>query len=85
MKTWELIISSDRLLFSYQRTESEVNFTSERKANSVANEKQTTVDRLFWNFSKGGLFFMFFNRRQSKAREPPAPDFETENNSKFGG
>ena len=28
---------------------------------------------------------MFFNRRQSKAREPPAPDVETENNSKFGG
>ena len=28
---------------------------------------------------------MLFYRRQFKAREPPVPDFETENNSKFGG
>ena len=28
---------------------------------------------------------MLFNRKRYKAREPPVPDFETENNSKFGG
>ena len=28
---------------------------------------------------------MFFYSRQFRAREPPVPDFETENNSKFGG
>ena len=28
---------------------------------------------------------MFFSKGQFRAREPPVPDFETENKSKFGG
>ena len=33
--------------------------TSERKANSVANEKRTTVDRLLWIISKEVYFYAF--------------------------
>lgn len=40
--------------------------TSERKANSVANEKRTTVDRLFWNFSKEVYFLCFSIRRDTR-------------------
>lgn len=28
---------------------------------------------------------MFFYKKRYKAREPPVPDFEAENNAKFGG
>jgi len=35
------------------------NFTGERKANSVANEKRTSVDRLLWIISKEVFFYVF--------------------------
>ena len=37
------------------------------------------------NEEEQSVVFMLFYRRQFNAREPPVPDFETENNSKFGG
>ena len=38
----------------------------------------------FGIFPKRSIFMLFY-RRQFRARNPPVPDFETENNSKFGG
>ena len=40
--------------------------TGERKANSVANEKRTAVDRLFLNFSKEVYFLCFLIRRDTR-------------------
>lgn len=42
------------------------NFTSEQKTNSVANEKRTAVDRLFWKFSKEVYFLCLLIRRDTR-------------------
>ena len=42
------------------------NFTGERKANSVANEKRTSVDRLLWIISKEVYFLCFLIRRDTR-------------------